>query len=176
MKPLRNFAVRATALVPVALPLLSLACAPSSPCRSGPAAHQLSSLSRRYAGHWVVTHADSLTLPDPTLGDRFTMTDIVLDTDTVSIEKQCLYRGSLVFTVPKAETLAVTWFGVPEHVTVFGWPAELGPFAGLNASWFGRDSLRGAILYDERLGVRARPGATAQFTAGRRTVGAAVPR
>jgi hypothetical protein len=137
---------------------------------------ELSRFSHPYAGHWVVTHGDTLTLPDPTLADRFTLTDVVLDSDTVSVAKQCLYRGQLVFAVPRAETLAVTWFGVPEHATVFGWPADLGPFAGVGLTWWGRDSLRGAILFDERLGVQARPGATAQFTAGRRTVGAAGPR
>ncbi len=154
----------------------TLACAPSSPCRSGDVRRELGRFSHPYAGHWVVAHGDSLTIPDPTLGDRFRLTDIVLDTDTVSIGKQCLYRGSIVFSVPRAETLAVSWFGVPEHVTVFGWPAELGPFAGLNASWWSRDSLRGAILYDERFGVQARPGATAQFWAGRRIVGQTTPR
>jgi len=74
-----------------------------------------------------------------------------------------------VFAVPRAETLAVTWFGVPEHVTVFGWPVDLGPFAGVNASWWGRDSLHGAILFDERMGVQVGPGVTAQFWAGRPT-------
>ena len=156
--------------------VVASACAPSSPCRSSAVIHPLATLSRPYAGHWIVTHGDSLTIPDSTLGDRFTLTDIVLDTDTVSIGKQCLYRGSIVFSVPSPETLAVTWFGVPEHVTVFGWPAALGPFAGLSGSWWSRDSLRGAILYDERFGVQARPGATAQFWAGRRSVGAAAPR
>ena len=153
--------------------LSALGCGPSSPCRSGTARHDLTQLSNPYAGHWVVTHGDTLTLPDTLLGDRFKLTDIVLDTDTVSIPKQCLYRGHLVFAVPRAETLAVTWFGVPEHATVFGWPANLGPFAGLNASWWGQDSLRGAILFDERFTTQARPGATAQFTAGRSR--AAVP-
>lgn len=149
----------------------TLACGPSSPCRTGNVRYELQRLSSPYVGHWVVARGDTLTVPDPTLGDRFKLTDIVLDSDTVSIGKQCLYRGRIVFSVPKAETLAVTWFGVPEHVTVFGWPAELGPFAGLNASWWSRDSLSGAILYDERFGVQARPGATAQFWAGRRNVG-----
>ena len=171
MKPLRSFAVWATALAPLHLTLV-LACAPASPCRSRPIVHQLATLSRPYAGHWTVAHGDTLTLPDTILGDRFKLTDIVLDTDTVSIGRECLYKGSIVFSAPKTETLAVTWFGVPEHVTIFGWPAELGPFAGINASWWSRDSLRGAILYDERFGVQARPGATAQFWAGRRSVGA----
>jgi hypothetical protein len=145
-----------------------IACAPRSPCGSATTRHTLARFSEPYAGHWVVAHGDTLTLPDTTLADRFKLTDIILDTDTVSIARQCLYRGRLIFIVPRAETLAVSWFGVPEHVTVFGWPVDLGPFAGLNASWWGRDSLRGAILFDERLGVQARPGATAQFTAGRR--------
>ena len=154
--------------LPAVLALGLLACAPSSPCRSRDVTRQLGRFSRAYAGHWVVARGDTLTLPDPTLADRFRLTDVVLETDTVSIAKACLYRGRLVFAVPKAETLAVSWFGVPERVTVFGWPAELGPFAGLAASWWGRDSLRGAILFDERMGVQARPGATAQFWAGRR--------
>lgn len=149
--------------------VLAPACAPRSPCGSGTARRDLARYAQPYAGHWTVTHGDTLTLPDSSLGDRFKLTDIVLEADTVSLGKQCLYRGTLVFAVPRAETLAVTWFGVPEHVTVFGWPADLGPFAGINASWWGRDSLRGAILFDERFGVQARPGATAQFTAGRRS-------
>jgi hypothetical protein len=167
MRPLRTFAVCATALAASSLPLV-LSCAPGSPCHSADTRRQLDRFSHPYAGHWVITHGDSLTIPDPTLGDRFRITDLVLGTDTASIGTQCLYRGTMVFAVPKAETLTVSWFGVPEHVTVFGWPAELGPFAGVNAQWWGRDSLRGAILYDERMGVQARPGATAQFWAGRR--------
>ena len=149
--------------------LAALACGPSSPCRSGKTARDLARFSTPYAGHWVVARADTLTLPDPAIADRFKLTDIVLTTDTVSVARSCLYRGQLVFAVPSAETLAVTWFGVPEHVTVFGWPGHLGPFAGLNASWWGRDSLRGAILFDERMNVQVRPGVTAQFWAGRQT-------
>ncbi len=156
-------------IVPHVAALAALACGPSSPCGSGDTVRRLARFSTPYVGHWIVARGDTLTLPDPTLADRFRLTDIVLDTDTVSVARSCLYRGRLVFAVPRAETLAVSWFGVPEHVTVFGWPADLGPFAGLNASWWGRDSLRGAILFDERLGVQVRPGATAQFWAGRRT-------
>jgi len=152
----------------IVLCVILAACAPSSPCGSGDVRRALDRFSHPYAGHWVVAHGDTLTIPDPTMGDRFRLTDLVLGTDTVSLGKQCLYRGTMVFSVPKAETLAVSWFGVPEHVTVFGWPAELGPFAGVNASFWGRDSLRGAVLYDERMGVQARRGATAQFWAGRR--------
>ena len=176
MRPLRNFAVWATCLATFSLSLLAVACAPSSPCRSSAVIHPLANFSRPYAGHWIVARGDTLTIPDPTLGDHFKLTDIVLDSDTVSIGKQCLYKGSIVFSVPKAETLAVTWFGAPEHGTVFGWPAELGPFAGLSLSWWGKDSLQGAILYDERFSVQARPGATAQFWAGRRSVGAPATR
>jgi len=147
--------------------LFMLGCAPSSPCRSGDARRQLARFSHNYAGHWVVTRGDSLTLPDPTLGDRFRLERIVLDTDTVSIARQCLYRGRLVFVVPRADTLAVSWFGVPEHATVFGWPAELGPFAGINLTRWRGDSLHGEILFDERMRVQTRPGVTAQFWAGR---------
>jgi len=146
--------------------LLALACAPSSPCRSGDKVRQLARYSKPYAGHWIVARGDTLTLPDTTLGDRFKLTDIVLDTDTVSVAKECLYRGRLTFAVPP-ETLSVTWYGVPERVTIIGWPPTLGPFGGLDASWWGRDSLHGAVLFDERLGIRVRPGATAQFWAGR---------
>jgi hypothetical protein len=147
------------------LAALTLACAPSSPCRSGDARRQLARFSHPYAGHWIVARGDTLTLPE--MGDRFRLGSMVLDTDTVSIGRQCLYRGQLTFLEPRADTLAVQWFGVPEHATVFGWPAELGPFAGINASWWGRDSLHGAILFDERMGVQVPPGVTAQFWAGR---------
>ena len=156
-------------IVPYVAALAAFACGPSSPCGSGDTVRRLARFSTPYAGHWVIARGDTLTLPDPDLADRFTLTDIVLGTDTVSVARSCLYRGQLVFAVPRAETLAVSWFGVPEHVTVFGWPGDLGPFAGLNASWWGRDSLRGAILFDERMGVQVRPGVTAQFWAGRRT-------
>ena len=64
------------------------------------------------------------------------------------------------------ETLAVTWSGQAEQALIFGWPAELGPFAGIGATRVG-DSLAGAILFDERLGVRVPPGVTARFVAGR---------
>jgi hypothetical protein len=154
----------------------ALACGPSSPCGASYTRRHLANYSRPYAGHWVVTWSDTLTLPDTTLGDRFRLTDIVLDTDTVSIAKQCLWRGHMVFAMPRADTIPVSWFGVPEHVTIYGWPPDLGPFAGINASWWRGDSLRGAILFEERLGVQVRPGATAQFIAGRRNVGATSPR
>ena len=141
------------------------ACAPRGPCRT-PEFRRVRSFSRPYTGHWVVARGDTLTMPE--MGDRFRLTDIVLDTDTVVVHRECQFTGHLIFAVPRAETLVVTWFGVPEHVTIFGWPVELGPFGGISASWWGRDSLRGAVLFDEQLGVRVRPGATAQFVAGRR--------
>ncbi len=112
-----------------------------------------------------MARGDTLTLPQ--LGDRFKLSDIVLDTATVVVGRTCLFRGSLVFAVPRAETLAVSWFGQPEQAIISGWPADLGPFAGIGATWWGHDSLKGAILFDERLGVRVKPGVTAQFVAGR---------
>ena len=68
---------------------------------------------------------------------------------------------------PVAETLDVLWYGQPEQAIVVGWPAEQGAIAGVALAWWGRDSLRGTLLFDERLAPRARPGLTAQFTAGR---------
>lgn len=121
--------------------------------------------SHQYAGRWIVARGDTLTLPE--MGDRFRLGALVLDTDTVSIGRQCLYGGQLIFLEPRAETLAVKWFGVPEHATVFGWPVELGPFAGVNVTWWRGDTLHGEILFDERMGVQMRPGVTAQFWAGR---------
>ena len=139
---------------------------PSSPCSS----HQFDRLerfSRPYAGHWVVTRGDSLTFPAaPQMSDRFRLADVVLDTETVVVGRECLFRGRMIFRVP-AETLAVNWFGQPEQAIVNGWPVELGPFAGLSLRWAGPDSLRGAVLVDSKLGVQARPGLTAQFVAGR---------
>ncbi|HYS21789.1 MAG TPA: hypothetical protein VEO73_11940 [Gemmatimonadales bacterium] len=159
--------MRGRSLAAPALAVSLLACSPAGPCRT-PEFRRVRSFSRPYAGHWVVTRGDTLTMPE--MGDRFRLTDIVLDTDTVALGRECHYRGRLIFTMPRAETLAVTWFGVPEHVTIFGWPVDLGPFGGISASWWGsgRDSLRGAVLFDEQLGVRVRPGATAQFVARRR--------
>lgn len=142
------------------------ACAPRSPCQTEDF-HRIARYSGAYAGFWRVVRGDTLTLPDPTIGDRFKLVDISLLTDTVVIGRDCLYRGSLRFTVPKAETLAVSWFGVPEHATIYGWPASLGPFAGINLTPYGPDSVRGAVLFDERLGIRATPGTTARFVAGR---------
>ena len=142
------------------------ACGPRDPCRSTQF-RRLERYSLPYAGHWVVARGDTLTLPE--LGDRFKLTAVVLDTVTVVVGRTCLFRGSLIFAVPRAETFAVSWFGQPERAIIYGWPADLGPFAGIAATWWGggRDSLKGAILFDERLGVQVKPGVTAQFVAGR---------
>jgi hypothetical protein len=101
------------------------------------------------------------------MSDRFRLATVVLDTATVVSGRDCLFRGRMTFSVPRAETLAVTWFGQPEQAIVNGWPADLGPFAGLSLVWWGPDSLRGSVLFDSRLGVQVRPGVTAQFVAGR---------
>jgi hypothetical protein len=143
------------------------ACGPPNPC-SGAQFRRLERFSRPYAGHWVVARGDTLTFPDsPPLADRFRLGAIVLDTTTAVSGRDCLLRGRVIFSAPRAETLAVTWFGQPEQAIVSGWPADLGPFAGLSLAWWGRDSLRGAVLFDSRMGVQVRPGATAQFVAGR---------
>jgi len=52
------------------------------------------------------------------------------------------FQGALVFAVPRSETLAVTWYGSPEQALIYGWPADLGPFAGVGVSRVG-DSLAG---------------------------------
>ena len=153
---------------PFALALLwSAACRPADPC-AGYQFRRLERFSRPYAGAWVVTRGDTLTFPDsPQMSDRFRLTAVLLDTATVVQGRDCLLRGHIVFRAPRAETLAVTWFGQPEQAIVNGWPADLGPFAGLSLAWWGRDSLRGSVLFDARLGVQVRPGVTAQFVAGR---------
>ena len=147
--------------------LLAAACGPRNVC-SGHQFDRLSRYSMPYAGHWVVARGDTLTFPDaPAMSDRFRLTDIVLDTATVIADRECIFKGQIVFRAPRAETLAVSWFGQPEHAIVSGWPAELGPFAGLSLTWAGKDSVSGAILMDSKLGVQAKPGMTAQFVAGR---------
>jgi len=148
-----------------ALALALAACAPGSPCRTREFRHILG-WSRPYAGTWVVGRGDTLTLPQ--MGDRFRLAAFTLDTDTINLEKECRLRGRLVFTAPRAETLTVNWYAVPERATIYGWPVDLGPFAGLWVSWWGRDSLRGTLLFDQTLGVQVRPGVTAQLIAGRR--------
>lgn len=142
------------------------ACGPRNPC-SGYQFDRLRRFSVPYAGHWVVARGDSLTFPDaPGMSDRFRLADIRLDSATVVLDGECVFRGQIVFRAPRAETLAVSWFGQPEQAIVSGWPADLGPFAGLSLAWSGRDSLSGAILLDAKLGVQARPGMTARFVAG----------
>jgi len=143
------------------------ACGPPNPC-SGHQFDRLRRYSLPYAGHWRVARGDTLTFPDaPAMSDRFRLTDITLDTATTVAGRECIFRGQIVFRAPRAETLAVSWFGQPEQAIVSGWPADLGPFAGLSLAPSGRDSLSGAILMDSKLGVQARPGMTAQFVAGR---------
>ena len=143
--------------------LLATACGPPDPCRSEPF-RRLARFSAPYAGRWVVAYADSLTLPE--LGDRFALAEVRLDTTTGMLQRQCVFRGRLAFTIP-AETLDVLWYGQPEQAIVVGWPAEQGAIAGASLAWWGRDSLHGTLLFDERLAPRVRPGLTARFTAGR---------
>ena len=157
---MRRFGLAAAALA-------LAACGPSDPCSSYQF-RRLERFSRPYAGTWVVARGDTLTFPDsPPMSDRFRLAAVVLDTATVVAGRDCLLRGRIVFHAPRAETLTVTWFGQPEQAIVNGWPADLGPFAGLSLAPWGRDSLRGAVLFDSRLGVQVRPGVTAQFVAGR---------
>lgn len=158
--------MRQGAAVLAGVALSVAACGPRSPC-SGYQFDRLRRFSVPYAGHWVVARGDSLTFPDaPGMSDRFRLADIRLDTATVVVDGECVFRGQIVFRAPRAETLAVSWFGQPEQAIVSGWPADLGPFAGLSLAWAGRDSLSGAILLDAKLGVQARPGMTARFVAG----------
>jgi hypothetical protein len=154
-------------LAGVLLTLVATACGPADPC-AGYQFRRLERFSRPYAGAWVVGRGDTLTFPDsPQMSDHFRLGAVVLDTVTVVVGRDCLLRGRIVFLAPRAETLAVTWFGQPEQAIVNGWPADLGPFAGLALAWAGPDSLRGSVLFDSRLGVQIRPGVTAQFVAGR---------
>lgn len=143
------------------------ACGPPNPC-SGHQFDRLRRYSLPYAGHWKVTRGDTLTFPAaPAMSDRFRLDAITLDTTTVVVGRECVFRGHIVFRAPRADTLAVTWFGQPEQAIVSGWPADVGPFAGVSLAPSGRDSLSGAILLDAKLGVQAKPGMTARFVAGR---------
>lgn len=152
---------------PAGLAVLALAaCRAPDPCDTS-FARRIRRSSLPYAGEWVVARGDTLTLPQG-MGDRFKLRGFRLDTVTTAVGRACRFHGVLVFAAPRAETLAVTWFGEPERAYIFGWPADLGPFAGVGASWWGRDSLLGAVLFDEQIGVRVPPGVTAQFYAGRR--------
>jgi len=117
-----------------------------------------------YAGRWQVAHGDTLTLPQ--MGDRFKLASITLDTTSLAVGGTCRFRGHLVFAAPRAETLAVLWAGGPDQALISGWPADLGPFGGLGVS-LAADSLRGALLFDSRVGIAVTPGVTAQFVARR---------
>jgi hypothetical protein len=118
----------------------------------------------------VVARGDTLTLPQ--MGDRFRLHDVRLDTTTTAAGKGCRFRGALVFTVPRRDTFPVTWFGQAAsfaqagRVIIIGWPVDLGPFSGIEATQWG-DSLVGNLLFDARLGIQVKPGVTAQFVAGR---------
>lgn len=143
--------------------LLAVGCAPGSPCRTTDFKN-IRRYSERYVGHWTVAHGDTLTLTQ--IGDRFHLASFALDTDTAMFNTECHLSGRMIFTVP-AETLAVSWFGVPEHATIFGWPDNLGPFAGASVSFWGRDSLHGTILFDQATDIQVTQGTTAQFWAGK---------
>jgi hypothetical protein len=153
--------------VVLGLSLVGAACGPPNPC-SGHQFDRLTRYSLPYAGHWRVARGDTLTFPDaPAMSDRFRLGDIMLDTTTVVVGRECVFRGRMTFHVPKPDTVAVTWFGQPEQAIISGWPVDLGPFAGVALAPAGRDSLAGSILIDAKLGVQARPGMTARFVAGR---------
>ena len=141
-------------------------------CSSEPCATEVGRRMRRFAepytGRWIVAYGDSLTIPDaPALADRFRLAALELDTSHVVAGGVCRNTGRLIFTVPRAETLAVRWWGDPGQALVQGWPNDLGPFAGVALTWRGRDSLRGSVLFDQRLGTQVPTGTTAQFVAGR---------
>jgi hypothetical protein len=121
-------------------------------------------MSRPYVGHWRVARGDTLTLPQ--MGDRFKLTQLILDTARVETGATCRFAGTIGFAAPRAETIAVTWTGDLQQAFIYGWPADLGPFGGIGISLSG-DSLRGALLFDSRLGMQVKPGLTAQFVASR---------
>ena len=143
--------------------LAAAGCGPGSPCRTTDFKN-IRRYSDRYVGRWVVAHGDSLTLSQ--MGDRFHLASFDLDTDTVRFDKECHLSGRMVFSIPP-ETLAVSWFGVPEHATIFGWPDSLRPFAGVSVTYWGKDSLHGTLLFDEATNIQVTQGTTAQFWAGR---------
>src|SRR3989449_5745234 len=53
----------------------------SNPCGSSEM-HLRARFSQPYVGHWVVARGDTLTLPE--LGDRFKLTDVILDSVRVA--------------------------------------------------------------------------------------------
>jgi hypothetical protein len=145
---------------------VATACA-SEPCESYQARRTVR-YSTPYMGEWIVARGDTMTLPEePRLADRFRLTAVTLDSARVVVGRNCLLSGRLVFSAPRAETLSVRWFGQPEQAIVQGWPADLGPFGGLAVARYGNDSLRGSVLFDQRMGVQVPSGVTAQFVAGR---------
>lgn len=163
--------MRAPPGLAVVAALLAAACRSPHPC-SGHQFDRLARFSKPYAGQWRVVRGDTLTFPDaPQMSDRFRLRLIQLDTATTVIGRECVFQGHIVFSAPRADTVRVDWFGQPEQAIVSGWPADLGPFAGLSLAWYGPDSVRGAVLIDEKLGVQARPGLTARFVAGRLSSG-----
>ena len=145
-----------------ALPLAQ--CGPPNPCAAS-SMRLATRYAQPYFGRWKVVRGDTLTLPQ--MGDRFRLTAVILDTARIASRTGCRFTGAITFAVPRAETLAVTWIAQLDQAFIYGWPADLGPFAGLSLTWAGRDSLSGAILLDSKLGVQARPGMTARFVAGR---------
>ena len=142
---------------------LVAACGPTNPCTAS-RMRLVRRAATPYAGRWRVTRGDTLTLPQ--MGDRFRLAEIRLDTARVVVRATCRFRGAIAFAAPRAETLAVTWSVAPDQALIYGRPAELGPFGGIGAVVTG-DSLRGALLFDSRLGIEVKPGVTAQFVAGR---------
>ncbi len=63
--------------------------------------HLRTRFSQSYVGHWVVTRGDTVTLPE--MGDRFKLTDVILDTVRVAVDGTCRFKGALVFAVPRAD-------------------------------------------------------------------------
>src|SRR6266545_365799 len=144
--------------------LVVAACGPPNPC-SGHQFDRLRRYSMPYAGHWVVARGDTLTFPAaPSMSDRFRLGAIILDTATVIMNRECLFRGQIVFRVPRAETLAVSWFGQPEQAIVSGWPVDLGPFAGVSLAPAGGGVGGGEELGGPRFAERHDP---ARLQAGR---------
>ncbi len=60
------------------------ACGPSNPCGSSEM-HLRARFSQPYVGHWGVARGDTLTLPE--LGDRFKLTDVILDSGRVAVSE-----------------------------------------------------------------------------------------
>jgi len=54
----------------------------------------------------------------------------------VVVGRECLFAAGSCFA-RRAPILTVTWFGQPEQAIVSGWPADVGPFAGLSLAWRG---------------------------------------